>query len=126
MPAVELQPGFLFGLFKYRPADPVTDRRITDFSLILAALLFLDILTTDIILRFGGIEQNPAMVGIVASPFVHIAIKAGTLLLIIIVSLIAERNIKGSAIPFYCVIITMYLVVFVHNTFVLVPRIAGF
>ena len=114
------------GFLDYHPADATINQRITEFSLILATLFLLDILTTHLILWLGGIELNPAMSGIVMSPLVHLAIKAGTLLLIIIVSLVAEKKVKGSAIAFYCVIITFYVFVIVNNTFVLIPRIAGF
>jgi len=106
--------------------DTSTNRRIAEFTLILAALFLLDILTPQSILRLGGIELNPAMAGIVASPFVHLAVKAGTLLLIMLVALIAETKVKGSAIAFYCVIITLYLFIIVNNAFVLIPRVTGF
>jgi hypothetical protein len=117
--------GILAGLPGYLPADDATGRRIAEFSLILAALFLLDILTTQIILRLGGIELNPAMAGFVASPLVHLAIKAVTLLLIIIVSLIAEREVRGSAVVFYSVLITLYIFIIVNNAFVLIPHIVG-
>jgi hypothetical protein len=118
--------GSHYGYPDYRLVDGTIDRRITGFVLILAALFLLDIFTTQLILWLGGIELNPAMSGIVMSPLVHLAIKASTLLLIIIVSLVAENKVKGSAIVFYCVIITFYVFVIVNNTFVLIPRITGF
>lgn len=117
--------GFPGTYLDYRPADAGIDRRITVFSLILAALFLLDILTTHLILWMGGIELNPAMVGVVTSPVLHLAIKAGTLLLIIVVSLIAETKVKGSSLAFYGTIITLYLFVLVNNSFVLIPRIIG-
>jgi hypothetical protein len=123
MAALEHRSGSLGGDLVYWPANAAIDRRITEFALILTGLFFLDIVTTHIILRLGGIELNPAMAGVVTSPPVHIAIKTGTLLLVIIVSLIAESRVKGSAIAFYCVLITLYLFVIVNNTFVLIPHI---
>jgi len=125
MAAVE-QMGRRFGILDYSPANRIIDRRITDFTLLLATLFVLDIITTHAILRLGGVELNPAMAGIVASPFVHIAVKACTLLLIIIVALIAETKVKGSSIAFYSTIVTLYLFVIVNNAFVLVPQLAGF
>ena len=110
----------------YRPGDAITDRRITEFVLILAALFLLDIITTQIILWLGGFEMNPAMAGIVTSPPMHLAIKAATLLLIILVSLFAETKVKGSSIAFYSVIIILYMFVIVNNTFALIPHIIGF
>ena len=125
MAAQEQPPGILLGYIDYRPVDDATTRQITEFSLILAALFLLDILTTHLILWLGGIELNPAMAGIVASPLVHLAIKAGTMLLIILVSLVAETRVRGSGITFYCILITFYLFVIVNNTFVLIPHIMG-
>jgi hypothetical protein len=114
------------GNFTLLPATVRFDRRIADLSLILAALFTLDIVTTHLILWLGGIELNPVMTGIVASPSAHIAVKAATLLLIITVSLIAEANVKGSTIGFYAAIIALYILVLVNNTIVLVPHVAGF
>lgn len=114
------------GNFTLLPATVQFDRRIADFSLILAALFLLDIATTHLILWLGGIELNPVMAGIVTSPLAHTVVKAATLLLIVAVSLIAEANVKGSTIGFYAAIITLYILVLVNNTIVLVPRIAGF
>lgn len=114
------------GHFTLLPATLHFDRRIADFSLILAALFILDIVSTQIILWMGGIELNPAMAGIVTSPLIHTMVKAATLVLIVIVSLIAEANVKGSTIGFYTAIIALYILVLVNNTIVLVPHVAGF
>jgi hypothetical protein len=114
------------GNFTLLPPTLRFDRRIADFSLILAALFILDIVSTQIILWLGGIELNPAMAGIVTSPLIHTIVKAATLLLIITVSLIAEANVKGSTIGFYATIIALYILVLVNNTIVLVPHVAGF
>lgn len=126
MPAQVQRTGSPAGHFTLFPATIHFDRRIADFSLILAALFILDIVTTHLILWLGGIELNPVMAGIVTSPLAHTGIKAATLLLIIFVSLIAEANVKGSTIGFYAAIIALYLLVLVNNTLVLVPRVAGF
>lgn len=125
MAALEHRSGSPRRYLDYRPVDPTIDRRTTEFSLILAALFLLDIITIQLIFRLGGIELNPAMAGIVTSPLVYIAIKAGTLLLIIAVALIAEKKVNGSSVAFYCVIITLYLFVIVNNTFVLILHIVG-
>lgn len=125
MAAQEYPGGNLPGYLDYRPADDTTNRRITEFSLILAALFLLDILTTQLILWLGGIEMNPAMAGIVTSPLVHLAIKGSTLLLIILVSFVAETKIRGSSMAFYCILITLYLFVIINNAFVLIPHIVG-
>ena len=114
------------GHFTLLPETLHFDRRIAEFSLILAALFILDIVTTHLILWLGGIELNPVMAGIVTSPLLHTMVKAATLLLIITVSLIAEANVKGSTIGFYAAIIALYILVLVNNTLALVPRIAGF
>ena len=116
-------PGTLRGYLDYRPVDDATNRRITEFALILAALFLLDILTTQVILWLGGIELNPSMAGVVASPAIHIVLKSATLLLIIVVSLIAEKEVRGSSILFYCVLITFYIFVVVNNVFAILPQL---
>lgn len=107
----------------YRLADASMDRQITGFSLIIAALFFLDIVTTQFILLLGGVELNPVMAGVVLNPLLHLAIKAGTLLLIILVSIIAEIKVRRSSVAFYSAIITLYIFVLVNNSFVLIPHI---
>ena len=117
--------GILPAFPDYRPADEVTTRRIVEFSIILAALFLLDIITTQFILLLGGMELNPLMAGVVTSPLVHLAVKAGMLLLIVIVSLIAEKNMRGSGTGLYIVLIPFYILIVVNNAFVLVPFLAG-
>lgn len=126
MAAQVQQAGTPAGNFTLLPATVRFDRRIADFSVILAALFLLDIITTHVILWLGGIELNPVMAGFVSCPFLHLALKAATLLLILAVSLIAEANVKGSTIGFYAIIISLYILVVVNNALVLVPHIAGF
>lgn len=125
MAVQEYSPESLQGYLHYRPVDETTHRQITEYSLILAALFLLDILTTQLILWLGGIELNPAMNGMVENPLIHFAIKAVTLSLIIFVSLVAETRIRGSSIAFYGILITLYLFVIINNAFVLIPHIVG-
>lgn len=109
---------------KFRPLDEETSRHIADLQLILGMLFLLDIVTTQIILRMGGIELNPLMAGIVANPPLHLGIKAILLLLIYSVSLLAEQRVQGSSAVFYCVLITLYVFVVINNMFVILPQIA--
>jgi len=118
--------GFSAGHFTLFPDNLSFDQRIADFSIILAALFVLDIITTHVILWLGGIELNPFITGIVSAPLAHATVKAATLLLIISVSLIAEANVKGSTIGFSAAIIALYILVLVNNTIALVPHVAGF
>ena len=108
---------------EYRSLDDDTLRRIREPLLILGTLFLLDIVTTQIILRMGGLELNPFMVGIVANPALHLIIKAALLLLIFLVSLIAEERVKGSGAVFYCVLITGYTFIIINNAFVILPHI---
>lgn len=113
------------GIFpEYRPLDHKTVRRIAGLLLVLGTLFLLDIATTQIILRMGGMELNPFMAGIVANPVLHITIKAAILLLVFSVSLIAEQRVKGSGAFFYCVLILLYIAVVLNNLSFIVPRIA--
>ena len=108
----------------YRPLDHETVRRIVELLLVLGTLFLLDIITTQIILRMGGIELNPFMAGIVTHPALHLVIKAAILLIIFPVSLIAEQRVKGSGAFFYCVLILLYITVILNNLLFIVPRIA--
>jgi hypothetical protein len=92
-------------------------------SMILAGLFLLDILTTQLILNLGGIELNPMMTGIVSSPFLHMLLKIGILLLVITVAIIAEARVKGSGTVLYAVLIIMYTVVLLNNASVLLPHL---
>lgn len=92
-------------------------------SIILAGLFLLDILTTQLILNLGGIELNPMMTGIVSSPFLHMLLKIGILLLVITVAIIAEARVKGSGTVLYAVLIIMYTVVLLNNASVLLPHL---
>jgi len=69
--------------------------------------------------------MNPAMSGIVANPLLHLIIKAGTLLLFILVSLIVETRVPRSGSTFCCILITLCLFVIVSNTFLLIPHFVG-
>jgi len=109
---------------EFPPLDDETSHRIIVLLLILGTLFLLDILTTQVILRMGGIELNPLMAGIVANPPLHFGIKAAILLLIFSISLKAEQQVKGSSVVFYCVLITLYVFVVINNLFVILPQIA--
>ena len=114
----------VIGIFPVNhPLDPDTVRRSVELLAILGTLFLLDISTTQIILRMGGVELNPLMAGIVANPVLHLGIKAAILLVIFTVSLIAEQRVKGSSAVFYCVLITLYIFVVLNNLFVILPQI---
>jgi Domain of unknown function (DUF5658) len=108
----------------YRPLDSETVRRSVELLLILSTLFLLDVVTTQIVLRMGGVELNPLMEGIVAHPALHLGIKILLLLVIFPVSLIAEQRLRGSAAFFYCVLILLYIVVDMNNLFVILPQVA--
>ena len=113
------------GIFpEYRSLGHETVRRIIEVLLILGILFLLDIITTRIILRMGGVELNPVMAGIVSYPALHLVIKAVIFLIIFPVSLIAERRVKGSGALMYCILILLYLAVILNNLLFIVPRIA--
>jgi len=107
----------------YRPLDDGTFHKFRELLLILGTLFLLDIVTTGIILRMGGLELNPFMEGIVANPALHLIIKAAILLLIFLVSLVAEQRVERSGVVFYCILITWYIFIVVNNAFVILPCI---
>jgi len=105
------------------PLDDEVARRFFELVLILGSLFLLDIVTTEVILVLGGVELNPFMIAVVAHPVLHLAIKAAILLAIFSISLVAEKQVRGSGLFFYCTLITMYIFVVVNNMFVIVPRV---
>ena len=117
-PGQNVQCGFL----DYRPIDGKTLSRIGECLLILGTLFLLDIMTTRIIIRNGGVELNPVMAGIASNTALHVVIKATILLLVFPVSLIAEQRVKGSSIFLYFVLITIYIFVVINNILIIFPR----
>lgn len=89
------------------------------FLLVLCTLFLLDIVTTELILRSGGVELNPFMAGITSDPYLHLLIKAAIILLIYPVSLFAERRIKGAGKFLYYILCSLYFFIVVHNLFIL-------
>jgi hypothetical protein len=124
MPAGEPRPQVRYASMIYCQPDPVTLLRIMELLLILSILFLLDVMTTQIILIMGGVELNPLMAGIVAHPALHLGIKMLLLILILPISLMAEKRVKGSAAFFYCILILLYSVVDMNNLFVILPQIA--
>ncbi|MFA4861865.1 DUF5658 family protein [Methanoregula sp.] len=82
---------------------------------ILGMLFFLDILSTEIILKSGGVEQNPVMEGIVQWPLLHLVVKSLLLVLVIFMARAAEGQIRGSGKIFFVFIIGMYILVIGNN-----------
>jgi|GEM_PF-875723 len=110
-------------LMECPPLDDETFRRIVHLLLILGMLFLLDIVTTQVILRMGGVELNPLMAGIVANPLLHLGVKSAIILVIFPVSLIAEQQVKGSSSFVYCILIPLYIFIVVNNLFVILPQI---
>ncbi|MDD1701669.1 MAG: DUF5658 family protein [Methanoregula sp.] len=111
----------------YLPVNGISDGfslwHIALFTSVIAMLFLLDILTTQEILNLGGVELNPAMVGIVGLPLMHVLIKFGFLLAVIPVTLVAESKVKGSGFYFYAALIALYTVVLINNALVLLPML---
>ncbi len=123
MPAGITAPGLFYPFHGNQALEKDAARRILELVLILAALFLLDIVTTEIILLMGGVELNPFMIAVVASPPAHLALKAAILAVIFTVALVAERQVRGSGVFFYCMLITMYIFVVVNNVFVILPQV---
>jgi hypothetical protein len=71
--------------------------------------------------HFHGWGFSHYRTGIVANPALHLCIKAAIILISFPVSLIAEQCVKGSGAVVYCILIPLYIVVFVNNMFVILP-----
>jgi hypothetical protein len=111
------------------PKSGGTERAVSGwlilFSFVLAILFMIDILSTQIILSMGGVELNPVMAGIVATPLLHLLLKCGILLMVIPVALTAEARVKGSGVALYVALIVIYTAVIINNAAVLLPHIVS-
>ncbi|MCK9630623.1 MAG: DUF5658 family protein [Methanoregula sp.] len=123
MPAAKILQGSGLAFPGQYKIDTVRVRQIVIFTLILGSLFLLDIGTTQIILRMGGVELNPLMTGIVTNPALHLAIKSVVLLAAALVAALAERHVQGSSAYLYSILIPVYIIVSVNNLFVILPMI---
>lgn len=99
----------------HRPWDRRTVGRLRKFLLVLCTLFLLNVVTTELILRRGGIERNPLLTGITSNPYLHLLIKAAIILLVYPVSVIAERRVNGSGTLLYYLLCGLYFFIVVHN-----------
>jgi len=94
------------------------DHRI--FALVLAILFLLDCITTELVLIGGGMELNPVMVGIVASPALHLAVKGAVFLFILGATGYAGRQVQSSGVVALSAIIIWYGMVVGNNLGILI------
>jgi hypothetical protein len=92
---------------------------------ILYILFSIDIVTTEAILRLGGVELNRLMTEIVSYPMGHIALKGAVLTLVAGVCVWAEERIARSGIATMAIIIAFYMVVALHNSETLYLMMTG-
>jgi hypothetical protein len=110
-------------ILDYSPLDSRITTLLTGLLSILGLLFLTDIITTQIILRMGGMELNPFMAIVVANPVLHLGIKAAVLLVVFTISIMAEKRIRGSGLFFYGILIPFYICVVLNNMLVIVPHI---
>jgi len=82
---------------------------------ILSMLLFLDVLTTTMILNLGGCELNPLMLVVVRNPFLHLGVKAAFALFVVFITVRAERMVEYSGAAILAVVCSFFAIVFAHN-----------
>jgi hypothetical protein len=83
--------------------------------LLLYILMFVDVLTTVIILLQGGVEYNPLMERFAASPLMHLLLKWLAVFVIFLLAAGAEKMVRRSGILILGVACAYYLVVVGHN-----------
>lgn len=84
-------------------------------AVIFGGLLFLDVLTTTIILRMGGSELNPAMQFIVDNPCLHLIVKFIFAGFVIWMVSRAEHMKEYSGAVILLAVCTMFFIVVIHN-----------
>ena len=82
---------------------------------ILWGLFMMDVITTEMILSFGGYEMNALMKPFVSSVFLHTVIKMGVLALIVIVAYISDIITKRYGTIAIMAISAWYLFVITNN-----------
>ena len=83
--------------------------------LLLYILMFVDVLTTVIILLHGGVEYNPLMVRFASTPVMHLLLKWLAVFVIFLLAAGAEQRVRRSGILIMGVACAYYLVVVGHN-----------
>jgi glucan phosphoethanolaminetransferase (alkaline phosphatase superfamily) len=82
---------------------------------VLSGLLLVDILTTTVILSFGGTELNPVMNYVVHDTFLHFIVKLIFAIFVIIVACRAEHLKERSGVLIMICVCTLFFVAAVHN-----------
>ena len=84
-------------------------------GLLLGMLFLADVISTEAILGLGGVELNPVMAGIVASPLLHGIVKAAVLLLVLSACRYAEKRVRYAGGLALMVLLLWYGVVIGNN-----------
>ncbi|MGC9435812.1 MAG: DUF5658 family protein [Methanomicrobiales archaeon] len=92
---------------------------------ILGMLLFLDVLTTTLILDLGGTELNPVMQPVVGNPLIHLGVKVTFAGFVMFIMIRAERMVEYSGAAILTAVCSFFGVVFVHNLWFFIGAIAA-
>lgn len=93
--------------------------------LLLYILMFVDVLTTVIILIHGGVEYNPLMGRFAVSPVMHLLLKWLAIFVIFLLAAGAEKMIRNSGTLLMGIASAWYLVVVGHNLLQLLTFVFG-
>jgi hypothetical protein len=120
MPGTFVKPrdGFWNDLATIFAAD--LDSPLLIFLLFLYGVCFLDVATTTMVLSQGGIELNPLMEKFAGSPLMHLLLKWLVVFFIFLAASYCEQKLRKSGIIILGVMILWFLVVVIHNVFILV------
>jgi hypothetical protein len=90
--------------------------------LVLYFLCFLDVLTTILILRYGGTELNPFMTIFAVSPVMHLLLKWLVVFILFLLASASEQKIRNSGVIIMGITCVWYLFVVVHNSSVILTQ----
>ena len=82
-------------------------------------LCFLDVITTVLVLRYGGVELNPFMTMFAASPLMHFLLKWLVVFLIILLASASEQKVRNSGVIIMGIACVWYLGVVLHNSYMI-------
>ncbi|MDP3564312.1 MAG: DUF5658 family protein [Methanoregula sp.] len=84
--------------------------------LVLYFLCFLDVVTTILIIRYGGTELNPFMTMFAVSPLMHLLLKWLVVFIIFLLASASEQKIRNSGVIIMGIACLWYVVVVLHNS----------
>jgi hypothetical protein len=90
----------------------------------LSVLFSLDVITTSIILKLGGVELNGVMAPVVTSMPLHALLKWAVIVFIIAIARWCDDKVRNAGLLMVAIVIVWYGIVIMNNTAVMMDLVA--